>query len=447
MRLPSAGARHAGHQEAPIRGQPLLLLTYQPAAAEAVTEPQDRGIDLPAGRGPAARHRLSAVVAGGALLALPLLAWALGPAALGQYGVLLGWAAFAAILVGAGLDAWGAQAIAGLDRSVAPRVAARVIRFQALHAALLLPPAGLALSWLPGSPVEPLSALAVCLVAAATGVNPRWWHDAHGRTDELAGPALIASAAALALVLTAVSDAAALPVALCAAALAFAWMPWAAWRLNGRAWREPPPASLPGALLVPWHAAVRAGGPTLLRRLGMAVPTCLPATLAALAFGLAGAGAFVLAERLVSGLAALAAPLRAAVLARFHGPDAPAASSRWLDRNSVAVWVVGSIAAAALLGGLAPLGARWLGGTGFESAASTLAILSPILVLGTVDALLDDAAVPDAPAALAWFAAAAFGVAMLAGAMQSVTVFAAVCVAARAMPTAWRWRAVRLGHR
>jgi len=441
MRVASAGARHQGSRGAPIAERTQLLLIGPPAsdaAHGAALDPAALEWPSPA---TGARHRLGAVVAVGALLALPALAWALGPAALGQYGMLLGWAAFAAILVGAGLDAWGGQAIAGLDPSVAPRVAARVGRFQALHAALLLA-LGLLLGGLPGSSLEPFTTAAVCLAAAAAGINPGWWHEAQHRTDELACLAAIAAAAALAVVLVGVPDAAALPIALCAAVLALTWMPWAAWRLQGRARRGPPPAGLPGALLVPWHAAVRAGGPTLLRRLGAAVPICLPATLAVWAFGPTVAGSFVLAERLVSGLAALAAPLRAALLSRrCHGD--PGRGPRWLARHAGTAWIAASVVAAALLAGLAPLGARWLGGPGFEPAASMLAVLSPLLVLGAVDALLDDAAAPDAPATLAWLAAAAFGVAMLAGGLQSITGFAAVCVVARAAPTAWRVRRVR----
>jgi len=279
VRAPVGGARFAGLDRLPRR---LAVGFDTPEAADAVAPEEGAGQR-------AAARRLSVAALLLVLVGLPIAAAALGLRGLGHAGLGLAIASIAAACVAAGLDRWGVQASAGLEPAAAGRVAARAMGLQAAVALLVLPATAAALHLLPAEPAPPEQIAAVLALALLAGTNPRWWFVAHGLRAALQRPVTIACGAALATLVVAMHYAPSVAAAIGCVAIAFAWTPWAAWRLH-RGTGGAGGSTLPGALAVPWHAALRAGAPWLARRLAALAALFAPVAIAALALGPQAAG-------------------------------------------------------------------------------------------------------------------------------------------------------------
>lgn len=293
MRAPVGGARFAGLDRLPRR---VAVGLDEPVAIDAVA---------PEG---GAHERAAAAWVRGTMLALvlaglPIAAAGLGLQALGHLGLVLAGASLVAACVGAGLDRWGAQASAGLEPATTARIATRAMRLQAGMAIVVLPVAGAAMLAPPAGPLPVDEAAAALALALLAGSSPRWWFTAHRQQASLRVPVAIACASALAALSAAMIAAPSVASALGSVALAFAWTPWAAWRLH-RGAAPSDASSRPGALAVPWHAALRAGLPTLARRVAALVLLFSPVALAAFVLGPAAAGGVLWAGASVAALAA-----------------------------------------------------------------------------------------------------------------------------------------------
>lgn len=225
----------------------------------------------------------------------------LGLDGLGRLGLLLAAAAVAATVVSAGLDRWGALASAGAEPAPAARIAARVLHLQAAIAVIVLPLAGLAVGSLAPTAAASGEIAAVAALALLAGASPLWWFTAHRLQSALRVPVLSACAAAVGAAAAAALVAPSAAGVVAALSVAFAWLPWAAWRLHRSG---PAGGPVPGALAVPWHAALRAGAPTLARRLLAVAAACLPIVAAWSLAGPAAAGLVVCAGASAAGIAA-----------------------------------------------------------------------------------------------------------------------------------------------
>lgn len=373
----------------------------------------------------AAMYLLHGLNIGLPLITIPFLTRSLGAEQYGVYGLIVSWIAISTILIDFGYGIRGtkrmvaAQEVSaggetpkpmrddmrlGLDSDSAPdyapdyaadSVAGQVVLYQSLHALLVLPAlAAAVLLSLRGASPGGLSLALLLASALLTGVSPLWFHVARASVARLLAPTLAAKLLSLALTVLALPLFPSLELALAAHLAANLWV---LADLNRRS----------GALKTQWQrlrrdafaAELRASAAIPLQRLGTMLYTYLPTAVAATWFGLAAAGWYFLADRIVRGVIGLFTPLTAHLL--------PVQLAAGRDGARVAPMIAAvlllSLLASALLALLAGPICVLLGGPAFAPAAEMLAWLAPLVVLVTANAiLLNRLYAADAEGAIAW---------------------------------------------
>lgn len=362
------------------------------------------------------------------LLTLPFLTRSLGSQTFGVYGLLLSLVAIGVIVIEYGYGVIGTRLLAQGHHGNAESVLGRVLAWQLGHALVWLP---VMLSALIGLAAlgKPISALAMLLTAAITllaALTPLWYYVAITQVALLVAPTLLSKLALMVLVMGVLPLRPSLELALFAYLLSWAWIlptllgarthtagAWRAdqWSDRARAWRT--------------YAAVP------LQRIGSTLYTQLPMLFVATWFGLAPAGWYFLADRIVVGVIGLFVPLTSHLLPRQLASSSSQAHGS--ERRSLRLMMAGvlslSVLAAALLMVLASWICRLLGGAQFEGAASLLIWLAPMVFLSTANTLLMNALYSrngeGAIARLVWLLGALYLVVLFVIGVESVQWFAA----------------------
>lgn len=332
-------------------------------------------------------YLLHALNIGLPILTLPFLTRSLGTETFGAYGLLLSLVAIGVIVIEYGYGVSGTRLLAQGDQGNAESVLGRVLAWQLGHLLVWLPLLFLMLIILVmiGKPISLLAMVLTAAITALAALTPLWYYVAKARVSQLVTPTLLSKLALMVLVMGVLPLLPSLELALFAYLVSWAWIlptllrarkdaaqVWRAerWSDRLRAWRV--------------FAAIP------LQRIGSTLYTQWPMLFVATWFGLAPAGWYFLADRVVVGVIGLFVPLTAHLLPQqlvSVNPNTDDATRRRLRLMLAGVLLLSLLAAVGLML-LATWLCRLLGGAQFDAAGSLLIWLAPMVFLSTANALL-----------------------------------------------------------
>lgn len=231
----------------------------------------------------AAMYLMHAANLGWPLVTIPFLTRALGPEGYGVYGLVLTWSAFAALFAEFGLGVLGTKRIAAHDAAQRDHDLVRVAASQLVNGALVTVPLVIAMVLHPMAGGGLLTCLLAVGVMLATALSPLWFYIAGSAVTGLLPAVLVSKVVSAALVVVLLPARPSIDLALFAYLLSWGWSFAGLWQ-----WRRAIAARLRAFDWADHRAALRAIVAVPLQRVGTALYTLAPATVAATYFGQIG---------------------------------------------------------------------------------------------------------------------------------------------------------------